>query len=208
MRIAVLGATGATGRGFAERARSRGHEISVLVRDAAPYNAPDGAEVIVGDATNRADILRVARDADAVFSSLGLTAAGTATQHVDVCAAATAHLILLMESGSPRRLIAMSTHGVGLSPEASPYARRVWDLYAERLKDKVDMERLLRASSIDWLAIRAPRITDDDPAPAYRHGADLDIKPGGSIPRTNLIDFALQQIETPTLSQQAVSVSL
>lgn len=207
MRIAILGATGATGREFAALAQSRGHHVAVLVRRSGVFEAGPGLDILVGDATRADDIARAAAGQDAVFCTLGLTAAGSAADAVDVCTAAVSHLIPLMRAGGPRRLVAMSTHGVGLEPGDSPYAARIWALYGERLKDKVSMEAALRASDVDWLAIRAPRISDDEPTGRYRVDPRLDIEVGGAIPRADLVAFALSEIESPRLTSIAVSIA-
>ena len=56
MDLAILGATGRTGAHGLTAALARGHEVSVLVRDAAklPGGTADRVRVVVGDSTDPA----------------------------------------------------------------------------------------------------------------------------------------------------------
>ena len=77
MRIAILGATGGTGRAVTELALAEGHEVTVLVRDPSRLALiHDHLTVIEGDALVAADVDAVIAGQESVFVSLGLSASG------------------------------------------------------------------------------------------------------------------------------------
>lgn len=70
MRIAVLGASGSTGRQLTSQALERGHDVVAVVRD--PSRLPGaGLEVVAADATDPAAISRALNGVDVVVSGLG-----------------------------------------------------------------------------------------------------------------------------------------
>ena len=72
MRIAVFGATGATGRRVVEQALEAGHEVTALVRDPAALGVRHPRlEVVVGDIGQARRVEDVVRGQDAVISALG-----------------------------------------------------------------------------------------------------------------------------------------
>jgi uncharacterized protein YbjT (DUF2867 family) len=78
----------------------------------------------------------------------------------------------------------------------SPLIRRIFGgVYA----DLAAMEDLLRAGSLDWTAIRPPRLTDGPLTGAYRTAIDRNLPHGLTISRpdvAHLILTVLQQRET------------
>ena len=73
MKIAVLGATGATGFVFTRMALESGHEVVALVRNPAKLSLSDSKllTVVVGDALSSNDVTTVVTGADVVVSCLG-----------------------------------------------------------------------------------------------------------------------------------------
>lgn len=75
MRIAVIGATGRTGRPLVEELLRRGHSVSVFVRDPAKLGELAGkVAVVTGDSRDREKLATLLAGADAVVSALGPTA--------------------------------------------------------------------------------------------------------------------------------------
>ncbi|HKM56989.1 MAG TPA: NAD(P)H-binding protein, partial [Isosphaeraceae bacterium] len=72
--VAVLGATGRTGRIFVQEAVRRGHIVKALVRNVnARQDFPPGVNVIQGDATDESSLQQLIEGADVVVSLLGQT---------------------------------------------------------------------------------------------------------------------------------------
>jgi uncharacterized protein YbjT (DUF2867 family) len=74
MKLAVFGASGATGRHLVRLASTGGTTVSVLVRAEAAKTGIKGAKMLViGDATDPADAAATLKGADAVAICLGIS---------------------------------------------------------------------------------------------------------------------------------------
>ena len=73
MKLAVLGASGQTGRLVVEQALARGHDVVALVRDPAKLPARAAAlRVARADVTDPDSVLTATRGVDAIVSGLGV----------------------------------------------------------------------------------------------------------------------------------------
>lgn len=71
MKIAILGATGRTGRHFVAHALRRGHTLHALVRDPKSAGLPAEVVVVQGDMCCEQDVRRCLEGCDAVVSLAG-----------------------------------------------------------------------------------------------------------------------------------------
>src|SRR6202521_71231 len=72
MKLAVLGATGRTGRLVVEQALAAGHTVTALVRSPEKLTTSNSnLRVVTGKATDTSDVSRALEGADAVISTLG-----------------------------------------------------------------------------------------------------------------------------------------
>lgn len=62
MRVALLGATGRTGRAVVDELLRRGHDVVALVRDPAAAALPPGAATVAGDARDGSAVATLAQD--------------------------------------------------------------------------------------------------------------------------------------------------
>ena len=200
MKLAVLGATGRTGRLVVAAARTRGHVVTALTRG-KPAADQETLKWVRGDVGSRRVLWDMIDGQDAVISTLGPPRTGR-----DVCSTATATLIAL----GVKRLIVVSGAGVDFPGDRKDVAGRVVSYIVRRLSPAVfaDKQReiaLLQTSGIDWTAIRAPRLTDGRSGRPIQ--ARLDRSPGNQIERTQLAEFCIEVAETGSFAGQAPFVS-
>jgi uncharacterized protein YbjT (DUF2867 family) len=101
MVVAVLGATGRTGRLLVAELLRRNHRVTVLVRDPAGLGDLAGrVRTITGDSRDPGALTALVDGVDAVLSGLGPTGKEP-TLHRDTAAA----LVAVMNSAGPRRLL-------------------------------------------------------------------------------------------------------
>ncbi len=149
----VIGATGGTGREVVRQAIARGIPVTALVRgDAEP---PAGATIVRGEIS--ADLLR---GHDQVISALGVPVGQKAgTRRSD----ATRALVTAMERAGSRRLVSVSSVGVGESvPAMTRPARMLWPRLAgrDRLAEVERSDRVIRDSDLHWTLVQPPRLVD------------------------------------------------
>lgn len=144
MKLAIFGASGATGRHLVRQALSAGHTVTVLLRSAESLTIKDARLIcIVGQLDQSATVKAVVQGADAVISVLGARKGAAPT----VCTQGVRKILPAMQSTGVRRLIALSAYGACETSNASWFIRFVRAVIGEKMRDKDAMENLIRASA-------------------------------------------------------------
>ena len=192
--VAVLGASGATGRHVVHAALRRGHEVTALVRRPGSFTPAERlSEVIWTDLFDRATVASALTGMGAVVSTLGGAVKGPTT----VCTDGIRSAVAGMDQVGVSRLVAVSAHGVAETHDRSLYSLAVWAGAAERMRDKETMESLITASDLDWTIVRPPALNNTPATSRYRVATDLPIHLWTSIGRADLADFLVREAEQP-----------
>lgn len=195
MQIAVLGATGATGRELVVQALDAGHEVRALVRDVEQARASlpesDRLTLVPGDARDPAALAGLVAGTGAVISALG-PRRGDARLHRDVGPLLTA---AALEHGVDR-VVAISGAGTDVPGDRKgPVDRAVsWLLHrvgGGMAQDKEAEREAFERAGLRWTAVRPPRIVDRAPRGPLRH--DPHRPQGLAVSRTALATFLLDQ---------------
>jgi len=192
-RIFVLGATGGTGRAIVEQARQRGHRVTVFVRSPEKLGpAGDGLTVIRGDPRNADELRAVLPGHDAVLSALGPPGIGPTT----IVADSARSTVMAMQSAGVRRLLVVGVAVLFEDGLLTAIARRTFLRNVAR--DSAEMERIVRASDLDWTIARPPRLTNGPLTRAYGV-AEGSMPPAArlTISRADVADFLLDELEHP-----------
>ena len=194
LTVAVLGASGATGRHVVATALERGHTVSTFVRRSGAFQ-PAGRlrETVWPNVTDPGPLIDALSGVDVVVSALGGAESGPTT----VCTEGTRSALIAMEATGVTRLIAVSAHGALETHDKSLYSLAVWAGVADRMRDKETMERLITASGLDWTIVRPPKLSDRPLTGTRRVGTDLPIRAGSSIGRADLAAFLIDEAESP-----------
>ncbi|WP_166435879.1 NAD(P)-dependent oxidoreductase [Cellulomonas shaoxiangyii] len=193
-RVVVLGATGATGRLVVSTALRHGHHVTALAcRPGSFAPAPGLREVEWRDVRDAATLSTALTGADAVISALG----GAARGPTSVCTDAMAVAVPAMRSAGTARLVVVSAHGVAESRDRSPFSLAVWAAVGERMRDKEAMESRVTSAPLRWTVVRPPRLTDASATGTYRTAVDLPVHLWTSVPRADLADFLVREVEDP-----------
>ncbi len=203
MRIALFGATGGTGSQVLEQALAAGHQVQALARDPAKLTARDGLSVITGDVLDQAAADACVAGADAVICVLG-----TRPGNDPVEAEGTKRILAAMGTHGVKRLIAVSSMGVGDSIDQINLAFRViMNLTLKHIMQaKAEQERLIMASDTDWTIVRPGGLTDGPKTGAYKAGIDKSIR-ATRVSRADVADFVVQQLTDETYVRQTPAVS-
>jgi uncharacterized protein YbjT (DUF2867 family) len=203
MNLLVFGATGKTGSLVVERALAKGHAITVLVRDPIKFTRPN-VRVLAGDATNPSDVLAAMRGQHAVIETIGgTTPYKTTSLETDAINA----IIAAMHEERVQRLIIISMMGIGDSRAQAPF----WYKYLlmptflrGSTQDKTRKEAAVRASGLDYVIARPPILKDTATLGHVKILGPSAI--GHTITRTDLANFLVDQLETDTNLDCAVTV--
>lgn len=190
MKIAVLGASGRSGRLVAQQALLRGDEVRAVVRDPdrlvrvwSGGNLPSTARA---DATDVVALAAAFEGQDAVAFCLGSDRGAAHTIHregISACLAA-------MDSAGTKRIVALSASGMvtdGDDPLSRYLAKPiVGRILAANFADLLAMEDQLARSSMDWTVVRPPRLTNRAGTGSYRQRRDGNVRWRFTISRADL----------------------
>lgn len=203
MRVLVFGAAGKTGGLVVDRALAKGHDVTVLVRNASKFRTK-GVSVLAGDATKPDDVMNAVQRQDAVIDAIGGTTPYKATR---LETTSVRNIIDAMRAEGVPRLIVISMMGLGESRAHAPfwYKHLLMPTFLRgSTKDKTMMEEEVRASGLDYVIARPP-ILKNDPATG-----SVTVLGGGAtghtITRADLANFFADQLEVNDHLGRAVTV--
>lgn len=206
MRIAVLGATGTTGRFVLDEALARGHEVVALTRDPAKLHVDhENLETVVGDVLDPAAVEKAIAGQDAVVSVIGAGMRRT-TLRTD----GTRVIVDAMEHLGVRRLISQSVFGLDDADKLPLH----WKLLVKPLilrnayRDHAGQEAIVAASDLDWTITRPVSLRDVEPTGRYHEGPTAAMSGiTFKIGLTDLARFTLDQLESDTYLHQRPGIS-
>lgn len=203
MHIALFGATGGTGQQVLAQALEQGHSVAALARKPSKLAATEGLETVPGDVLDRAAVKTCVSGADAVICVLGSHGGKEPIE-----ARGTERILEAMQEADVRRILVVTSLGVGDSRDQIPFPfRLVMNLTLKRiLAAKEEQERLIKASGLDWTIIRPGGLTDGPKTGTYRSGLDRSLK-AGRIARADVADFVLRQLTDATFLRRTPAVT-
>jgi putative NADH-flavin reductase len=207
MKLTIFGATGGTGRQLVEQSLAAGHEVTALARTPAKLGLTHPKLTVVqGDVLNPAQVANAVAGANAVLSALG-----TSTDSPDgVLSNGVQHIIGAMNAHGVKRIVAVSSLGVGDSKDQIPLAFKLliqtMPLLKKSLHELEQMETFLKQSNLDWIVVRPGGLTNDPPTGNYQFGLDRKIRPG-RISRGDVAAFMLKQLTDDTFVRKTPAVT-
>lgn len=214
--VLVLGGTGQTGRRLVQQALDGRTQVHALVRDRDRLPVvSERLTVTVGTPVAEADVRAAMTGCSAVLSTLGIARTSAwpwspLTTPPDFMERAIGTTIAVMRDVGVTRIVVVSAGGVGDSAGDMP-PMFGWLLAHSRIgtvyRGHEDQERLLRASGLDWTALR-PSMLSNRPRPGQvllSYGGQP--RPGRSISRDALAATMLDALDDASLVGRAPTVS-
>ncbi|WP_175486262.1 NAD(P)-dependent oxidoreductase [Geodermatophilus poikilotrophus] len=203
--MAVLGATGTTGRLLVDELLRRGHTVVALTRAPQP-DGPEAVSWVAGDARDAGALAALVRGADAVVSALGPRRSDR-TVHREVAPL----LVTAMEEAGVRRFVGISGAGIDVPGDRKSRRDRVVSALVQRLGGQTVRDKALEwqtwaDSRLDWTLVRPPRLVDGPPTGQVEHSAHHSPR-RTSIPRADLAAFLADLVDRPDYVQQAPLVA-
>lgn len=212
MKIAVFGATGIVGRAVVNEALKKGHEVTVLTRDAGKITTRHEHLHVVEDNVADKNVVRtVLKGQEAVIQTLGIGGKGDG-KPTSIVSEANRIIMAEMEQMNVKRLIAISVIGAGDSLNFLPwiYRKLVLPLFMKWFQavidDKNRMEPMIMKSGFDWTIVRCTTV--EERRATGKVNATLDGKGlKFSISAADMAVFMVSQLtdsrflkQTPTIS--------
>jgi putative NADH-flavin reductase len=193
---------------WSSRRWALGHTVTAFVRNPAKLDLKHpNLRVVQGDVLDCAAVERAMSDQEAVLSALGTPALTKNT----VRSEGTRNIIRAMETAGLRRLVSLSSIGIGDSQPMLPFHYKyiiVPLLLRQGFAEHELQEEYIKQSQTAWTIVRPGAFTNGGRTGVYRHGLPVSaptIK--AKISRADVADFMLKQLADNTYLHQAPWVS-
>ena len=208
MNITIIGASAGIGLETVKRGLNRKHSITTLSRSEIEIEEKQSVKMILGDATNKADLLNAIQNADALIITLGTGKNMKATTLFSDFAKLIVEIHEENKTDIP--FIFVTGFGTGESKNYVSWLVRLFlkyflkDVYA----DKTKMEEIITNSDLNWTVVRPGRLLDKELTEKYRIENKLfkGINIGG-INRADVADFLIKQAEKQTELKKYVAIA-
>jgi putative NADH-flavin reductase len=208
MNITIIGASAGIGLETLKRGLDRNHSITTLSRSEIEIDQNKSLNMILGDATNKADLLNSMQNADALIITLGTGKNMKATTLFSDFAK------LIVEIHKENKIdipvIFVTGFGAGESKNYVAWLVKMFLKYFLKYvyADKTKMEEIITSSDLNWTVVRPGRLLDKELTEKYRIENKLfkGINIGG-INRADVADFLIKQAEKQTELKKYVAIS-
>lgn len=204
--LAVVAATGRTGRLVVERALAAGHDVTAIARN------PDRLDLDHPRLSRRAadvgdpESLHVALAGHrVVVSALGSSGRGPTS----VYSAGTAGIVAALPPDA--RLVVVSSAGLAAPPDAGPVQRLIGRVLRHVMRhpyaDMARMEDLLAATGLAWTAVRPTGLTDRPATGHPRVSVGATSPVGHRTARADLAAYIVSHLDDALTFGRPVAVS-
>jgi putative NADH-flavin reductase len=211
MKIAIFGASGATGLLLTERCLAAGYEVTALLRAPQKFAYRDRVRAVEGNAFDPTAVRQTVEGAEVVLSALGARSLGKE----DVLERAVPLIVAAMRAAGVKRIITLGSAGAEDKSLMKQPAWRRWIVqnivYNTFLKWPVASQRAqlatLSASGLDWTMVMPPMLQNSPARGTYRIDGEALPRNGGRISRSDVADFMMQQIGNPQWAGKGVYIT-
>jgi hypothetical protein len=127
---------------------------------------------------------------------------------VQICSQATRTLLPVMRGVGVKRLIVVSSFGVGDTRDKLPLGSKIFFklFLGKRIADKETQEKDVKASPLDWTILQPVRLTDERPTHHYSASAEGKVRKP-TISREDVAQFAVAQLSSQEYLRKTVTLS-
>ena len=212
MKLTVFGATGGIGGHLVDQALARGDEVTAVVRDATRFTRRSpGLHVVEVPDLSDVELLRPAVEGrDAAVSGIGPRSRKDTT----VASSTGISILRALDLAGVRRFVAVTAAPLGRVPDGDSFVNRrlLFPFIGWMLRGIYDdlrrLEDAMRASGLDWTAVRPPKLTDGPLTGKYREAIGANLPKGYSVSRADVAHCMLAALDDPATVGQAVGIAV
>ncbi len=210
MKVAVIGASGGTGRAVVKSLLARSDRVVAFARHPESLGPEtEQLKLVAADARDPVHLGKAIVGCDAVILTLGVS--GTLMKPntpVQICSQATRTLLPVMRGVGVKRLIVVSSFGVGDTRDKLPLSSKIFFklFLAKRIADKETQEKDVKATTLDWTILQPVRLTDERPTHHYFVSAEGKVRKL-TIAREDVAQFAVAQLNSQEYLRKTVTLS-
>jgi len=207
--ILVIGANGGIGRQSVELALKQGHHVTAVLRNPANLILTHpNLEIVKGDIMHPESLKRYLENTDVIISAIGKNSLKPTTLYSD----GNRNLLNLMKEAGIRRVFFISAAGIDVSPGQSLFVRLATKYILQKLlrnmyADIRAMEKIVKASDLNWTIVRPPRLTDKPSTGRYRFAINKFLKNCLTISRADVAHFMINNINNEAAYKKTIEVA-
>jgi len=207
MKVAILGASGKTGKQLIEQALSGGHEVIAMARSPEKI-AFDDPRVFKrpADAYDAESVIDALEGADVVITTVGKT--DLRDKRINLSTAAHRAVVSGMRKHRIRRLLVISSIGAAQGVKRKGWRRNIY-LYLRRkyYRDMFEMEREVMESELNATVLRAPILHDGPGTGQYRVLEDENYLDKLQIARADVAHFLLAEMQEDDWKNRVIAIA-
>lgn len=209
--IAIIGATGSTGKEVVRLALEANYNVTVVVRNPSNVKPQKNLTILKGDVTDVKSLEIAFKKIDYVISCFG----PTNNRKIDgLLSIGTSNIVKAFELNNVKRLVFMSGFVQADYKEFSLLdkllVRLLRQYYHESYHDKVIAEGNIRNSKLDWVIARASGLSHSKPTGKYNTGINNTIYPFTTLSYSDcalcLLDAVDDAVDEPKWSKKIINV--
>jgi uncharacterized protein YbjT (DUF2867 family) len=216
MKVLVIGSTGGSGRAAVAQLLGAGHEVTAFSRRENRLGiVSERLHTVAGDAMNPADVERAVRGHEAVVVTLGISENalrvrlfGPRHTPLDIRSAGTRNVIGAMQKHGVRRLVVLSSYGVGATRgRLGLVDRLVFELLLKpQIQDTEVQNQDVVESRLDWVIAQPVHLTDtqEDVMPFLSTGGETRRM---QVSRKSVGRFLADAVSSSAFLGQSVAIS-
>jgi putative NADH-flavin reductase len=205
--IAIIGATGSTGKEVVSLALKANYKVTIVARDPSRIKPQHNLSIVTGDVTDYESLRKALENIDVVISCFG---PANGRKPGNIMSLGTSNIVQASEQNGVGRLVFMSgilqTSGSELSFIDRLGLKLVRIFFMEVYQDKVIAETSIQNSSLNWVIVRPVGLAKSKPARKYKAGVDLKVSPFISLAYTDLALCLLDAVNEVKWTKRVISV--
>ena len=205
--LAIIGATGSTGKELIKLALAAGYDVTAIARNPTKIEPRQNLNLVKGDVTNLESLTLALKNMDYVISCFG------PSHHKKVgnlMSLGTHNIVRACEENGVERFIFLSGFVQSDGKEFTYINRLAIKLlrkyYHESYNDKVLAEATIENSALAWVIVRAVALTHKAPTGEYKAGQMAKVNPFNALPYADCAQCLLDAIKMGSWTNQIINL--